>query len=1165
MGGISRRKFIKCAAGGLVLSAISGNAMAMRALQSAVDITNPLKYYPVRDWEKVYRNIYKPDSSYTFMCTPNCTHNCYLKAYVKNDVVVRIGPTQNYHKGTDLYGTKASQRWDPRHCNKGIMLGRRFYGDRRVKGPMIRKGFLEWYNKGFPRDANGLPPAGMFRRGEDTYVKVSWEKAYEVAAKSLAETAKQYSGKKGAELLKRQDYDEAMVDKMGEVGVRAMKFRGGMPVLGSIKLFGQYRQANSMALLDAHVRKVDKSKAKGAIGFDNYSWHTDLPPGHPMVTGQQTVDFDLSNAEYANIVVCWGMNWISTKMPDAHWLTEARLKGTKVVVIATEYNSTSCKADEIVVIRPGTDPALALGIAQVLIKENLYDKKFVKTHTDLPMLVRMDTGDMLKASDIHGKDYKPKKLKMTKVVGKKSDMPKPFAVNEHMPVITEEMRNEWGDFVMWDLKKNATTVVSRDDIGEHFDKLGIDPAIEGEYTVKIEGSDVKVRPVFDTIKQHLNDTWTPDKTSKITWAPESAIKSLARQFAENPEHVLFTVGMGPNQFFNADQKDRTIFLVAALTRNVGFFGGNVGSYAGNYRAAYFNGMPQYMAEDPFNITLDPKKPAKVKKYFGMQSAHFYSHTDQPLKVHGQYFNGKTHMPTPTKSFWFSGSNSILGNAKGHYEIIMNLVRHPEYRAPGTHKRMIDVLIMNDWWWTLSCEYADIVMGVDSWGEYNQHDFTQSCTNPFMQVMPLTEIKRIHDTKSDTETYKGVAAELAKITGDKRFNDYWAFIDNKHHAKPYIQRVLDHSNMMKGYKVEKLLKLAKEGTPVMMMGRTYPKFIGYDQSNESKPWYNKTGRLEFYRDEPEFKEYGENLPLHREPIDSTFYEPNTIIAQPHPLIKPKSPEDYGFSRNDHSRETRQVRNVIYTPDGLLETKHPVMKEGAYRYIWLTPKYRHSVHTTFADLDYNGVLWGPFGDVYRKDKRKPWVGEGYIDINPDDAKELGVEDGDYVWVDGDPEDQPFKGWQQRPHEYNVARCMLRVRHYRGTPRGVTRTWFHFNMASFGSVEGQKKRKDGMAKNSETKYQAMYRHGGHQSGTRSWLRPTILTDSLVRKDLMGQGIGKGFCPDVHCANGAPRESFVKLEKAEDGGMNGKGLWRPAKMAIRSGYESKLFKKYLSGDFIS
>ena len=67
------------------------------------------------------------------------------------------------------------------------------------------------------------------------------------------------------------------------------------------------------------------------------------------------------------------------------------------------------------------------------------------------------------------------------------------------------------------------------------------------------------------------------------------------------------------------------------------------------------------------------------------------------------------------------------------------------------------------------------------------------------------------------------------------------------------------------------------------------------------------------------------------------------------------------------------------------------------------------------------------------------------------------------------------------------------------------------------------------------------------------------------MGQSIGKGFCPDVHCANGAPRESFVKFTKAEDGGESGKGLWRPARLGIRTGYESKEFKKYLKGGFIS
>ncbi|KWT84149.1 molybdopterin-dependent oxidoreductase [Candidatus Magnetominusculus xianensis] len=1160
---ISRRKFLKATSGVFMLSVLGGaEALAMNAFEPAKGVENPMKHYPDRNWEKVYRDIYKPDSSYIFTCTPNCTHNCYLRAYVKNGVVVRVGPSQNYHKATDVYGTKASQRWDPRHCNKGIALVRRFYGDRRVKGAMVRKGFLTWVEKGFPRDADGIPPAEYFKRGEDQYVQLPWEKAYEIAAKTFYEISKTYSGDSGAALLKRQDYDEEMIKRMGGAGTRAMKFRGGMPALGSIKLFGQYRTANSMALLDKHIRKVDDDKAVGSVGLDNYTWHTDLPPGHPMVCGQQTIDFDLSNVEYTNIVACWGINWISTKMPDGHWLTEARLKGKKVLVITAEYSSTCSKADEIVIIRPGTDPALALGVAHVLIKENLYDKGFVKTHTDLPMLVRMDTGNTLKATEVFS-GYKNKELKLKMVVKTAADLPKPTQTNVGMPAITEEMRNEWGDFVMWDTKTSKPVAVSSDDVGEHFKKLGIEPAIEGEFTVSIGGKDVKVRPVFDIVKQHVMDTWTPENTEKITWAPKSAIISMARQFAANPEKVLFTVGMGPNQFFNADQKDRAIFLIAAMTRNVGFFGGNVGSYAGNYRAAYFNGLPQYMAENPFDITLDPTKSAKVKMLFAFQSAHYYSHGDQPLKVHGKYFNGKTHMPFPTKAMWFSASNSILGNAKGHYEIVMNLLRHPVYRAKGEPKRLIEAVFTNEWWWTGTCEYSDIVFGVDSWAEYNISDMTQSCTNPFMQVMPLGEIKRIHNTKSNTETYKGVAAELAKLTGDKRFNDYWAFIDEKHRAKPYMQRVLNHSNMFKGYDVDDLLAKAKDGIPALMMGKTYPKFIGYEQSNESAPWYNRTGRLEFYRDEQEFKDYGECIPLHREPIDSTFYEPNTIVAAPHPLIKPKTPEDYGFSRADLSRETRQVRNVVYTVDELLKTQHPLIKDK-FNYIWLTPKYRHSVHTMFADIDYMSVWWGPFGDMYRKDKRKPWVGEGYLDIHPEDAKAYNIDDGDYIWVDADPEDMPFKGWQERPHEYKVARCMLRARYYPGTPRGVIRTWFNLYMASFGSVKGHETRKDGLAKNPDTGYQSMYRYGGHQSGTRSWLRPTLLTDTLVRKDLMGQAVGKGFAPDVHCANGAPRESFAKFSKAEDGGESGKGKWRPITLGGRPTYESAKFKDYLNGKFV-
>jgi nitrate reductase alpha subunit len=77
--------------------------------------------------------------------------------------------------------------------------------------------------------------------------------------------------------------------------------------------------------------------------------------------------------------------------------------------------------------------------------------------------------------------------------------------------------------------------------------------------------------------------------------------------------------------------------------------------------------------------------------------------------------------------------------------------------------------------------------------------------------------------------------------------------------------------------------------------------------------------------------------------------------------------------------------------------------------------------------------------------------------------------------------------------------------------------------------------------------------------------MTDSLVRKSLYGQALGKGFLPDVHCPTGAPREAVVKISRAEPGGLDRKGLWRPAAMGIRPHYESAAMKTYLAGGFVS
>src|SRR3972149_7890282 len=398
MSNFSRRDFLDRSCDGV--DGLAGRAPKLAFLQP-LSVDNPLGEYPNRDWEKVYRDKFKFDSTFVFTCAPNDTHNCLLRAYVRNGVAVRIMPTYGYGKTVDLYGNMPSHRWEPRCCQKGLALVRKFYGDRRVKGTMVRKGFHDWVKAGFPRDAaTGKAPVKFFQRGKDKWLKLTHDEAQELVARAYMNVAQTYYGDKGAQYLTAQDYDPSMIEAMKGMGTQVLKHRGGMHFLGITRVAGMGRFANMLALLDDHIRKSGPEKAVAGRYWDNYSWHTDLPPGHPMVTGQQTVEFELHATEQTNLITIWGMNWISTKMPDAHWLTEARLKGIKVINITIEYQSTANKSDEVIIIRPGTDQALALGVAAHLIRKNLYDPDYLKAFTDLPVLLRSDNLRYLRASDI---------------------------------------------------------------------------------------------------------------------------------------------------------------------------------------------------------------------------------------------------------------------------------------------------------------------------------------------------------------------------------------------------------------------------------------------------------------------------------------------------------------------------------------------------------------------------------------------------------------------------------------------------------------------------------------------------------------------------------------------------------------------------------------------
>ena len=75
--------------------------------------------------------------------------------------------------------------------------------------------------------------------------------------------------------------------------------------------------------------------------------------------------------------MCW-FNPVSTRIPDAHFLTEARYRGARVVTVAPDLNSSAIHADQWINPLPGSDAALALAAVQVILEEGLHDEAYIR-------------------------------------------------------------------------------------------------------------------------------------------------------------------------------------------------------------------------------------------------------------------------------------------------------------------------------------------------------------------------------------------------------------------------------------------------------------------------------------------------------------------------------------------------------------------------------------------------------------------------------------------------------------------------------------------------------------------------------------------------------------------------------------------------------------------
>src|SRR5574342_1291910 len=108
----------------------------------------------------------------------------------------------------------------------------------------------------------------------------------------------------------------------------------------------------------------------------------------------------MPDIDHTGCLILWGYNPSFSRLPHATAIVEAKKRGMRLIVIDPRRAGLAGKADVWLRVRPGTDGALALGLANLMIQRGWYDAAFIRAWSNGPLLVRADTGRMLTAMDL---------------------------------------------------------------------------------------------------------------------------------------------------------------------------------------------------------------------------------------------------------------------------------------------------------------------------------------------------------------------------------------------------------------------------------------------------------------------------------------------------------------------------------------------------------------------------------------------------------------------------------------------------------------------------------------------------------------------------------------------------------------------------------------------
>jgi DMSO reductase family type II enzyme molybdopterin subunit len=612
----------------------------------------------------------------------------------------------------------------------------------------------------------------------------------------------------------------------------------------------------------------------------------DLPVGGTITLGEPMVGGSSDDWFRSSYLVLWAFNPSSTRIPDAHFLNEARYRGAQVVAIAPDHNQSAIHADLWLPIRPGTDAALALAACQVVIEEGLYAADYLREQTDLPLLVQSANGRFLRESDV-----------------------------------TQGGSGE--RFAFWDEAAGELAWApgsSGSDRRSLELPAGVRPALEHRGEVRLaSGERVAVRTVFAALRERLA-AYTPDAAAAVTGVSAPAIRRFARDFAAAPAALILSeYGMCKN--YHSDLVQRSQILLASLTGNLGRAGG--GWRSGSYVA--LDGFALMSMQDRLDIphlawmgveaALDAKKvgdrflsmfvPATLllAVHGGLAEVQAAAAHGDPLLPDGAapYLReaiAKGHFPlgAPPEEGPPEFILNICGNVLRHSRMGNRLREGLFARA----RMIVDVTFrMSE-----TARHADVILPAAGWYEKLGFKYIPTYV-PWVHladraVPPIGESKPEWEIFALLARHVAAAARARGVTEVRGFrgdacdvaNLFERFTDRGRFGPTDEQKVMEFilqvSSQTRGIGLEDLrarggaLRVkalgADNGAGIHSeYSETDPIVPLRDNVENKKPYPTLTGRQQFYIDHPWFLELDEALPRHKPPPAAGGSHPFTLTG------------------------------------------------------------------------------------------------------------------------------------------------------------------------------------------------------------------------------------------------------------------------------------------------